>query len=119
MKYLSKHIKFIPYLYFLSFIALWFTDVNRNQGVLAFPILIFGIPFIWQLVKPNNKLNFALGTTFVCISSYFILAYLSDVLDIISFGKTAKQFIIIGGLLSFTNFIKSLWIIRNSLKRAF
>lgn len=119
MKDLSKYIKFIPYLYFLAFIGLWFTDVNRNEGVFAFPILIFGIPFLWQIIKPNNKLNFALGTTFVCLSSYFILAYLSDVLDIILFGKTAKQFIIIGGLLSFTNFVMSLWIIRNSLKRAF
>ncbi|WP_347922404.1 hypothetical protein [Pontimicrobium sp. SW4] len=119
MKDLNKYIKYTPYLYFLSFIILWFTDVNRNLGVFAFPILIFGIPFIWQIVKPNNKLNFALGTTFVCISSYFVLAYLSDVLDIISFGKTAKQFIIIGGLLSLTNFIMSLWIIRNSLKRTF
>jgi hypothetical protein len=119
MKDLSRYIKFTPYLYFLSFIIFWFTDVNRSEGVFAFPILIFGIPFVWQIIKPNNKLNFAIGTVFVCISSYFILAYLSDVLDIISFGKTSKQFIIIGGLLSLTNFIMSLWIIRNSLKPAF
>ncbi|WP_239021959.1 hypothetical protein [Pontimicrobium aquaticum] len=104
MKGLSKYIKFIPYLYFLVFIGLWFTDVNKNEGIFAFPILIFGIPFVWQMIKPNNKLNFALGTTFVCISSYFILAYLSDVLGVISFGITAKQFIIVGGALSFSNF---------------
>lgn len=119
MKDLSKYIKFIPYLYFLIFIGLWFTDVNRNEGVFAFPILIFGVPFVWQLIKPNNKLNFTLGITFVCISSYFILAYISDVWDIVSFGKTVKQFIIVGGLLSFTNFVMSLWIVRNSLIRAF
>tara|TARA_R110002073_G_scaffold82622_1_gene197259 strand:+ start:4056 stop:4415 length:360 start_codon:yes stop_codon:yes gene_type:complete len=119
MKDLSKYIKFTPYLYFLSFIIFWFTTVNRSEGIFAFPILIFGIPFIWQIIKPNNKLNFVLGTIFVCISSYFILAYLSDVLGIISFGKTVKQFIIIGGLLSLTNFVMSLWIIRNSLKPTF
>lgn len=119
MIYLSKYQKFIPYLYFIFFIALWFTNVNRKEGVFAFPILFFGIPFIWQLIKPNNKLNFALGITFVCLSSYFILAYVSDVLNIIAFSTTAKQFIIIGGLLSFTNFVMSLWIIRNSLKPTF
>lgn len=119
MKILNKYSKFIPYLYFIAVIAYWFTDVNRSEGITAYPILLFGIPFLWQVLKPNRKLNFALGITFVCISSYLILAYLSDVFNIVSFTNNAKSFMIYGGLFVSANFVMALWIIRNSIKRSF
>ena len=119
MKTLNNYSKFIPYLYFIAVIAYWFTDVNRNEGITAYPILLFGIPFLWQVLKPNRRLNFTLGITFVCISSYLILAYLSDVFDIISFSNKAKSFMIYGGLFVSANFFMALWIIRNSLKGSF
>ena len=119
MKLISAYSKFIPYLYFIVIIIYWFTDVNRNGGINAYPILLFGIPFIWQLFRPSKKLNFTLGIIFVCLSSYLILAYLSDLFNIISFSDSAKRFIIMGGLFVLTNFIMSLWMIRNSLKKAF
>ena len=119
MKLINKYANLIPYLYFIAVIAYVFTDANQRQGVLAYPILLFGIPFLWQLIKPNIKLNFALGISFVCISSYLILAYLSDIFDIVSLNGTAKQFIVFGGGFVMANFIMSLWIIRNSLKRVF
>ena len=118
MKTLSKYSKFIPYLYFISVVIYWFTHVNKSEGLAAYPILLFGIPFLWQLIRPNQKLNFTLGITFVCISSYLILAYLSDVFDIISFTNKASSYIIYGGLFVSVNFIMALWIIRNSLKRS-
>jgi hypothetical protein len=93
--------------------------VNKNQGLTAYPILLFGIPFLWQLIKPNKKLNFSLGITFVCISSYLILAYLSDIFNIVSISDTFKSFIVLGGLFVLTNFLMSLWMIRNSMKKAF
>ena len=96
-----------------------FTDANQSESALAYPILLFGIPFLWQLIKPNRKLNFALGIIFVCLSSYLILAYLSDVFDIVTFSTKARQFVIVGGGFVLANFIMSLWIIRNSIKRAF
>ena len=117
MKLMNIYANLIPYLYFIAVIAYLFTDANQKEGVLAYPILLFGLPFLWQLIKPNKKLNFALGITFVCISSYIILAYLSDVFDIISLNTKTKQFIIIGGGFVLANFIMSLWIIRNSIKR--
>lgn len=119
MKTISKYSKFIPYLYFIAVIAYLFTDANRSEGVLAYPILFFGVPFLWQLIKPNRKLNFTLGITFVCISSYLILAYLSDVFDIVDLNTKVKQFVIIGGGFVLANFIMSLWIVRNSMHRSF
>ena len=119
MNTISKYTKFIPYLYFLSVIAYWFTDVNKSNGVSAYPILLFGIPFLWQLIKPNRKLNFSLGIVFVCLSSYLILAYLSDVLNIVDWSESAKRFLFYGGVLVVGNFVMSLWIIRNSIKKVF
>ncbi|WP_323789464.1 hypothetical protein [Psychroserpens sp.] len=119
MKLIHKYSKFIPYLYFIAVILYWFTDVNKNSGATAYPILLFGIPFLWQLIKPSKKLNFSLGITFVCISSYLILAYLSDLFNIVTLSATTKQFIIYGGLFVVANFVMALWMIRNSMKRSF
>jgi len=119
MKTFSNYSKFTPYLYFLAVITYWFTSVNKSEGINAYPILLFGIPFIWQLIKPNKKLNFSLGITFVCLSSYLILAYLSDALDIVTLKESTKRFLLFSGFIVFSNFIMAVWIIRNSFKRAF
>ena len=119
MKYISKYSKFIPYLYFIAVTAYWFTQVNRSEGITAFPILLFGIPFLWQLVKPNQKLNFALGITFVCLSSYMILAYIFDKLNILTLSTSTKEYLMFGGLFVVANFVMALWIIRNSINRSF
>lgn len=115
----SKYSKFIPYLYYLTIVVFWFTDVNRTEGLVAYPILTFGIPFIWQLIKPNHKLNAILGITFVCLSSYMIIAYLSDTFNIISISETAKKYLLYGGALSIANFAMAVWMVRNSIKRSF
>ena len=119
MKFINRYSKYIPYFYYITIIVFWFTSVNQSEGITAYPILLFGIPFLWQIVKPNQKLNFTLGITFVCISSYLILGYLSDVLNIISLSNKAKSFMVYGGLIVSTNFVMALWIIRNSLRRSF
>ena len=119
MKLISKYSKFIPYLYFIAIISYWFTDVNRSDGLTAYPILLFVIPFLWQLIKPNKQVNLSLGIVFVCLSSYLILAYLSDLFNIIDLSTSTKTFIIYGGIFVFTNFLMALWMIRNSLKKAF
>ena len=119
MSLISKYSKFVPYLYFLTVILYWFTDLNQSEGITAYPVLIFGIPFLWQIFKPNSKLNFTLGITFVCLSSYMILAYLSDLLAITTFSQSANHFALFSGLFVISNFFMALWIIRNSLKRSF
>lgn len=119
MNAISKYTKFIPYLYFLSVISFWFTHINRSEGLSAYPILLFGIPFLWQLIKPNRKLNFSLGIVFVCLSSYLILAYLFNILNIMNWSESAQRLLFYGGVLVFGNFIMSLWIIRNSIKKVF
>ena len=118
MLQIRKYTKLIPYLYFIAVSAYWFTDINRSNGLTAYPILLFAMPFLWQIIKPNKRLNFMLGMVFICLSSYLILAFLSDLFDISSFIKRTKNFIICGGLFVLTNFIMALWIIRNSLKEA-
>jgi uncharacterized protein with PQ loop repeat len=97
----------------------WFTDINKSEGLSAYPILLFGIPFLWQLIKPNRKLNFSLGIVFVCLSSYLILAYLADILNIINWTDSSKKLLFYGGLLVIGNFVMSLWIVRNSIKKVF
>ena len=116
MLQISRYTKFIPYLYFIAITAYWFTVVNKSEGISAYPILLFGIPFLWQIIKPNKNLNFTLGITFVCISSYLILAFLSDFFHIFTITYPIRQLMIYGGLFIFSNFFMALWIIRNSLK---
>jgi len=117
MNTLVKYAKFIPYLYFITIVAFWFTDVNRNEGIVAYPILLLGIPFLWQLIKPNKKLNFTLGLIFVCLSSYMIVAYISEILGFITINKGILSFLFYGGMFVIANFFMALWIIKNSLHR--
>ena len=119
MEIINKYSKFVPYLYFLAVIAYWFTDVNQRSGLTAYPILLFGIPFLFQIFKPNRKLNFTLGITFVCLSSYMIVAYLSDVFNIINLSEQTKQVMVYGGVFVIANFVMALWMIRNSLDKSF
>lgn len=119
MNTLVKYAKFIPYLYFITIVAFWFTDVNRSAGIAAYPILLFGIPFLWQLIKPNEKLNLTLGLVFVCLSSYMIVAYISEIFGFITISKGILSFLFYGGMLVIGNFFMALWIIKNSLNRSF
>jgi len=118
MKIISKYTKHIPYLYFIAVSIYWFTIINRSEGITAYPILLFAIPFLWLIVKPNKELNFTLGTIFVCLSSYLILANLSDFFNVTSF-EIAKGFLVYGAVFAILNFMMSVWIIRNSIKRSY
>ena len=118
MIFFNKYANLIPYFYFVSLIVYWFTYVNRSEGLTAYPILLLAIPFLWQIVRPNRKLNFSLGITFICLSSYLIFAYLSNLFNIPSI-VLAKGIILYGGLLVLLNFVMSAWIVRNSIKRTF
>ena len=116
MPSITKYTKFIPYTYFIAITVCWFTIINRSNGLVAYPILLLGIPFLWQIIKPNKKLNFILGVWFICISSYLILAYLSLILDVFSIAYNVKKVMLYGGIFVFITFAMSSWILRNSLK---
>jgi len=116
MKIINTYANQIPYLYFIAVVALWFTSINQSEGITAYPILLLGIPFLWQIIKPSKKLNSTLGITFVCLSSYLILGYFSNLLNVPSL-TIAKGVILYGGIFVALNFFMSLWIIRNSLRR--
>lgn len=116
MKIISKHARIIPHLYFISVVIYWFTNINQYNGSTAYLILLLGIPFLWQIIKPHKSLNFTLGITFICISSYLILAFLAELIRMSSLNK---NYAILGGLFVMANFTMSMWIIRNSLKRQF
>ncbi|WP_338731179.1 hypothetical protein [Mangrovimonas cancribranchiae] len=119
MALFSKYYKYTPYLYFIAVTAYWFTQVNRTEGLTAYPILLFGIPFLWQIIKPSKRLNAILGITFACLSSYLILAFLSYTLNIIPISNTASKYVAFGGLFAITNFIMAVWMIRNTIKKSF
>ena len=119
MKTINTYAKYTPYLYFIAVTGYLFTNINRIEGLTAYPILLFGIPFLWQLIKPNRKLNFTLGITFVCLSSYMILAYLSELLNLISISNDTKQIMMYSGIFFILNFFMALWIIRNSINKSF
>ena len=107
---------FIPYLYFISIIIYWFTDINQNNGSASYLILTLGLPFLWQIIRPNKTLNLTLGVVFICLSSYLILAFLSDIIRMSSLNN---KYLFYGSLFVIANFIMSMWIIRNSLNRTF
>lgn len=119
MQYISKLTKFTPYLYFISVIVYWFTTINKLEGISAYPILLFIIPFLWQLIRPSKKLNFSLGIVFVCLSSYLILAYFFNLLNILNWTDTLEKLLFYGGILVIGNFVMSLWMVRNSIKKVF
>lgn len=119
MNSLSNYTRIIPYLYFLSSIIYWFTAVNQKEGIIAYPILLCSIPFIWQVLRPNKTLNLSLGITFMCLSSYLILAYITDLVQITQLSQFAKLSISFIGPFVILNFIMALWIIRNSLSRRY
>lgn len=116
MKSFRKYARFIPYLYFISVVIYWFIDINQNNGITSYLILTLGLPFLWQILRPNKSLNFTLGIIFICLSSYLILAFLSDIIRMSSFNI---KYLLYGSLFVFANFIMSMWIIRNSLNRTF
>lgn len=118
MRLINRHSRFIPYFYFISIIAYWFTDMNQDNGTTSYLILILGFPFLWQIIKPNKLLNISLGITFTCLSSYLILAYLSDLVNLVS-STLLKGFVFYGGIFVVCNFVMSTWIVKNSLNRAF
>ncbi|RBP27625.1 hypothetical protein DFR65_10911 [Oceanihabitans sediminis] len=119
MSLISKFAKFIPYLYYISIIAFWFTELNKNQGLTAYAVLLFGIPFLWQIIKPSNQLNFSLGITFVCLSSYMIIAFIFDTLQLISISNSIKNLSSFSSTVLIANFLMALWIMRNSMKKRF
>ena len=116
MKTIKNYTKFIPHLYFISIISYWFLSIVNNEGASPYLILLLVLPFIWQLIKPNNILNICLGSLFVCLSFYLVLAYLSDVVKITEVGSNTKTFVIVGALFVFSNLIMSVWMLINGIK---
>ena len=106
----------IPYLYFIIAAVILFTIFNKNLGWAASPILLFAIPFIWQVLKPNKALNITLGITFSCLSSYAVIAYL------LSLGYNTSltpNIVLYSGIFVILSFLMALWIIKNSLNKSF
>lgn len=119
MKTINNFIKYIPYLYFISIIIIWFVQFNESNGIWAYPILLLGIPFIWQVLKPSRYLNFLLGIMFVCISSYILALFAITNFQFIKFPDIGNYMLFYALILIPTNFMMALWIIRNSLRESF
>lgn len=116
MKTIKKLTKLIPHLYFIAIIVYWFLDIKNNKGASPYLILLLITPFIWQLIKPSRILNIILGSLFILLSSYLILAYLSDIVKITEVTTSTKQFVIVGGIFMFLNITMSFWLLLKGLK---
>lgn len=116
MKSIAKFAKHIPHWYFITAIIISFTYFNRLSGIWAYPILFLGIPFLWQIIRPSQRLNTILGFSLICISSYLILGYLLEALNIISI-EYLGDFLKYGIVLVFLGFVMASWIIRNTLRQ--
>ena len=119
MKTLNKYSKLIPYFYFIAVVAYWFTDVNKTEGITAFPILLFSIPFIWQILKPKSKLNHTLGITLVSLKLYFISANIVGFFHMSSMTDRTTDFVIYGGLLVILVSGIKMWIVTNDRRQSF
>ncbi len=121
MKIISKYSKSIPYFYFIAVVGFWFTDVNKVEGAIAFPILLFTIPCLWQIIKPKSKLSSTFGITLICLSVYLISAYVLGFFNITSMTSKTTDFVIYGGVFVILISAIDMWwmIIRNSLRQSF
>jgi len=108
MKTMNKYSKFVPYFYFIAVVGYFFTIVNKTEGLTAYPILLLGIPFLWQIIKPNKKLNFTLGITFVCLSSYLIIVFLADLFHILTLTSRSQDFMLYIGMFATASFLMAL-----------
>ncbi|WP_034059920.1 hypothetical protein [Lacinutrix jangbogonensis] len=112
-----KHLsKYVPHIYFTAIIVYWFLDIRNNEGASPYLILLLVTPFIWQLIKPNRVVNIILGSLFICLSFYLVLAYLSDVIKITEVSANTSAFLIIGGLFVLSNLMMSIWMFINGIK---
>ena len=87
-------------------LALYVSDTNNHKV---------------RKIEFNNtaNFNFSLGIIFVCLSSYILFAYLSDLLQIINFSEKIRSLLFYGGTLVLSNMTMSLWIVKNSTNKVF
>lgn len=118
MNSLKDFSKYLPHLYFIALAIYGFTYFNRISSLAAYALFILAVPFIWQLIKPSERLNLTLGITSVCLTSYVIVAFLFNLLNIIALSESLKYSVTIS-CICIASFIMALWMIRNSLKKRF
>lgn len=117
MKSLKNLSVYIPYTYFIAVIAIFFTLINRNYGIVAYPILLLLIPFVKQIIAPKKYLNFLLGISFISITTLLITIYIISNLNLSPSHIVGYFMFLYGGIIIPINFIMALWMIRNSLKK--
>lgn len=116
MNTIKKYSNYIPHVYFIAIILYWCFSIRNNELSSPNIILLLTIPFIWQLIKPLKLINIILGSLFICLSFYLILALLSDVVKIEEVSENTSTFLIIGSLFVLSNLLMSIWILINGIK---
>ncbi|MEM1321560.1 MAG: hypothetical protein AAGG75_14985 [Bacteroidota bacterium] len=92
----------IPHLYFIA-IIFWIYRDNLHSADPSLTVLLFAIPFAYQLFYNKHWLNLVLGSIAGFYSFWMFMAYLSDLAKPAVEGYT--RFALIGGSFVLLNFL--------------
>ena len=114
MKYGKVIIKWLPYIYFSVFFLLIISESASyyNMVPLALSVLL-----LLQMYFQLKYVDWFMGMLLLFLSLWFLLAYASDFHKITSYTNQTWQFIVIGGLIVISNFVMSILMLRNAIKR--
>ncbi|MEP6700223.1 MAG: hypothetical protein ABJA85_02870 [Bacteroidota bacterium] len=111
MNNLKNIIKWSPYIYFFIFFLIINNPANRVF------VLVISLPIIIQLFLQARYLDQVLGAFTFILSLWLMLAYASDLNKISVVTSHSRKFIAIGGIIVISNFVMTLLLFRNALKR--
>lgn len=110
---MSKFLKNkVPEFYFLIITLLYWIDISNFFNPIA---IVSSILLIYIIFKQNKIVALVYGTLILLLTSYLLLAFLSDLGKITTLDSKANKFIIYGSVLLIANFIMGfLMIYKNS-----
>ncbi|MEZ4933472.1 MAG: hypothetical protein R2788_15295 [Saprospiraceae bacterium] len=115
----KAYLSAVPYLYFIAILSWIFFGnwMGEKTGGSSIGVLLFTMPFFVQIFLKSKPLDLFLIAICTLFTSWMLLAYLSDVMDITAMTDGALRFIIIGGLFSVGNILMTGWLFFNLRNR--
>jgi hypothetical protein len=100
-----------PLLYFLA-IILWMYFGNLFHAQEAEPlILLFCIPFLYQLVFRNRLISIVLAMFMLVWAVWMLMAYASEYTQLASHSSEGMvSFMLTGGVFILLNFVMAIWL---------
>ena len=114
MKYGKVILKWLPYTYFSVFFILIISESASYYNIV--PLALSAL-LLLQMYFQLKYVDWFMGMLLLFLSLWFLLAYASDFHKITSYTNQTWQFIVIGGLIVISNFVMSILMLRNAIKR--